>query len=69
MGVVEFGGDVHALLLGRLHGPVEHPAALGLGPLDPPRTSPAMRFQRTPMAIAATAEALTTMFRTAPAGS
>ena len=27
---------MHALLFGRLHGPVEHPAALGLGPLDPP---------------------------------
>ena len=33
--VVQLGGDVHALVLGRLHGLVEHPAALGLGPLEP----------------------------------
>jgi hypothetical protein len=27
--VVQLGGDVHPFLLGRLHGPVEHPPALG----------------------------------------
>ena len=33
--VVELGGHMHPLLLGRPHGPVEHPPALTLGPLDP----------------------------------
>jgi len=32
---MEQAGDLHALLLGRLHGPVEHPPAFALGPLDP----------------------------------
>ena len=32
---MELGGHMHPLLLGRLHGPVEHPPALTLSPLDP----------------------------------